>query len=256
MSSTTDYMALPESPSKTPAPKDHYILDGFETKELSAAIRKSVLYPLIREMEYKFKLKVIKSWSTVMTRMDGVSEVESEFLLAYPSGFCVGKISVDTDNIRKGNSTAVQYCFRSPYRVKARGKTLKDKESTKSEKVSVLVKTLISKKMVISEQDLTLTKIKRSTYQAQSVLDKCFKKPYVSNSIDDNDMRFLLANYFGEKADSEWLSMNQIKCKKLLDEYKKQDKMVAKQKALQGAIVKIHAEVIMFRLNNPGAEGS
>jgi hypothetical protein len=33
-------------------------------------------------------------------------------------------------------------------------------------------------------------------------------------------------------------------------------KMVAKQKALQGAIVKIHTEVIMFRLNNPGAEGS
>ena len=87
MSSTTDYMALVDYTNKPPAPKDHYILDGFETEELTAAIRKSILYPLIREMEYKFKLKVIKSWATVMTRMDGVSEVESEFLLAYPQWF-------------------------------------------------------------------------------------------------------------------------------------------------------------------------
>lgn len=231
MNSTTDYMALPESTSKTLAPKDHYILDGFETEELTAAIRKSILYPLIREMEYKFKLKVIKSWSTVMTRMDGVSEVESEFLLAYPSGFCVGKISVDTSNIKKGKSAAMQYCFRSPYRVKARGKTLVDKESTKSEKISVLVKTLVSKKMVISEQELIQRKIKRNVIEAQDTLTKCFKKPHVYNNLDDNDLRLLLANFLGEEADSEWLSINQTKCKELFDKYKKQDRMVTKQKA-------------------------
>ena len=227
---TMDYMALPESTSKTLVPKDHYILDGFETEELSAAIRKSVLYPLIREMEFKFKLKVIKSWSTVMTRMDGVSEVESEFLLAYPSGFCVGKISVDTSNIKKGNSTAMQYCFRSPYRIKARGKTLADKESTKSEKVSVLVKTLVSKKMVISEHELIQRKIKRNVIEAQDTLTNCFKKPYVHNDLNDNDLRLLLASWLGEEADSEWLSINQTKCKELFDKYKKQDRMVTKQR--------------------------
>lgn len=228
---TTDYTALVDYTNKPPAPKDHYILDGFETEELSAAIRKSILYPLIREMEYKFKLKVIKSWSTVMTRMDGVSEVESEFLLAYPSGFCVGKISVDTSNIKQGKSAAMQYCFRSPYKIKARGKTLVDKESTKSEKISVLVKTLVSKKMVISEQELIQRKIKRNVIEAQDTLTKCFKKPHVYNNLDDNDLRLLLANFLGEEADSEWLSINQTKCKELFDKYKKQDRMVTKQKA-------------------------
>ena len=228
---TTDYTALVDYTNKPPAPKDHYILDGFETEELSAAIRKSILYPLIREMEYKFKLKVIKTWATVMTRMDGVSEVEHEFLLAYPSGFCVGKISVDTSNIKKGKSAAMQYCFRSPYKIKARGKTLVDKESTKSEKISVLVKTLVSKKMVISEQELIQRKIKRNVIEAQDTLTKCFKKPHVYNNLDDNDLRRLLANFLGEEADSEWLSINQTKCKELFDKYKKQDRMVTKQKA-------------------------
>lgn len=181
-------------------------------------------------MEFKFKLKVIKSWSTVMTRMDGVSEVVHEFLLAYPSGFCVGKISVDTSNIKKGKSIAMQYCFRSPYKIKARGKTLLDKESTKSEKISVLVKTLVSKKMVISEQELIQKKIKKYVIEAQGALTKCFKRPYVHNDLDDNDLRRLLANFLGEVADSEWLSINQTKCKELFDKYKQQDKMVIKQK--------------------------
>lgn len=228
---TTDYTALVDYTNKPPAPKDHYILDGFETEELTAAIRKSILYPLIREMEYKFRLKVIRSWSTVMTRMDGVSEVEHEFLLAYPSGFCVGKISVDRDKINLGKSTAIQYCFRSPYRTKARGKTLKDKESTKSEKISVLVKTLVSKKMVISEQELAYLKIKKNIDPAQDTLAKCFKRPYVNNDINDNDMRILLAHFLEEKADSEWLSINQTKCKKLFDEYKNQDRMAITQRA-------------------------
>jgi hypothetical protein len=52
----------------------------------------------------------------------------------------------------------------------------------------------------------------------------------VHNDLNDNDLRLLLASWLGEEADSEWLSINQTKCKELFDKYKKQDRMVTKQR--------------------------
>ena len=101
-----------------------YIFNGCESEELEQIIRNNKAFPLIRELAFKYKLKVLKTITSNSTADGGVNFVmtKSEGAVA---GFPIGEASYITERTYKlGEEVYVDsFCYYSPYFEKSRGRT-------------------------------------------------------------------------------------------------------------------------------------
>ena len=120
-----------------------YIFNGCESEELEQAILNNKALPLIRELAFKYKLKVLKTVRASDSADGGVNFVmtKSEGIVA---GFPIGEVSYVTERSYKlGEEMFTDYfSYYSPYFEKSRGRTDRDRRTIKIQKLASLMATL------------------------------------------------------------------------------------------------------------------
>jgi hypothetical protein len=193
-----------------------YILAGFESEELEQSIRNSNASPLIRDMCFKFGLKVLAE-----AELGGSRQA---FQMCLPNGMAVGKVYT---NMNKDNK--LEYCYRTPYYKKERGSSDEDKQTLRSTKVSSLMATLSRVEAVITVDKLVGKKMGKLS-DAKDIMEKAMgNHSKTTYELSADDIHALLCSVLGETPNGNHLTIDTLKCKKVLDKYNEADRIRVKK---------------------------
>jgi hypothetical protein len=201
-----------------------FILEGFATEELVDALHNDAAFPLVRELCHKFNLKVL----TCVSRQVGDYDLTArKFQLCLSNGIAVGKAWA----VMGGSDEDAKYVYyyRSPYYVKERGRSREDKETLKSTKVSSLVATMKRVGAIPSVPVMNDKKLSR-LQDAVGLLNGAMGNSTKSSSeLSADEIQALLCAYLGETPNGNHLTIDTIKCQKVLDKYNEADRVVARR---------------------------
>lgn len=193
-----------------------YILAGFESEELEQTLRNSNAFPLVRDMCHKFGLKVLTEGE--------VGGGRQAFQMCLPNGMAVGKVYTHTNKDNK-----LEYCYRTPYYKKERGSSEEDKQTLRSTKVSSLMATLSRTDAVMSIGKLVdkkMGKLADATELVEKAMGNSGKNAY---ELSANEIHTLLCAYLGETPNGNHLTLDTLKCQKVLDKYNEADRVRVKK---------------------------
>ena len=195
-----------------------YILEGFGSDELEQGLRDSRVFPLVRDLCYKFGLKVLAE-----TDLAG----KQAFQLCLTNGMAVGKVFVrDIDN---NGSLATEYCYRTPYYRKERGSSEDDKTTLRSTKVSSLIATISRVKAIRSIDEMVAKKMGKLS-DAREIMERAMGSTHKSTSeLQADEIQALLCAFLGESPNGNHITIDTIKCKKVLDKYNEADRVRVKK---------------------------
>jgi hypothetical protein len=192
-----------------------YILDGFESEEFEQSLKASNVFPLIRDICHKFGLKVLAE-----LEIDG----KQSFQLCLTNGMAVGKVFT-----RMNGDNKLEYCYRTPYYKKERGSSNEDKETLHSTKVSSLMATLSRVKAIPSITQL-LDKKMTKLGSAREIMETAMGSNYKSTSeLQADEIQALLCAFLGETPNGNHITIDTLKCKKVLDKYVEADRVAIKK---------------------------
>lgn len=197
---------------------ERFFYEGCYNQEAGDFLRENEAYPLVRELNFKYGLKVL---TKVESQLGAKWQPVPAFLLVDKTGLAsctVGVIKTDDDKR--------EYCYRSPYYQKQRGENRQDKETIRSQKISSLMATL--KRQEAVPHDLMARKAElatNATGQLQSALGSSNKY----HGLSPDEVHVLLAHYLGVTTDQKLVDLDSVKCKIELDKLNEADR-VAKLK--------------------------
>lgn len=195
-----------------------YILEGFGNDELEQTLRDSRVFPLVRDLCYKFGLKVLAE-----TDLAG----KQAFQLCLTNGMTVGKAYVR--DIDVNDSLTTEYCYRSPYYRKERGRDDEDKTTLRSTKVSSLIAT-IGRVKAIPDIPKLLDKKMNKLSDAIEIMERKMGSTFKSTSeLQADEIQALLCAFLGESPNGNHITIDTIKCKKVLDKYNEADRVRVKK---------------------------
>jgi hypothetical protein len=197
-----------------------YILDGFDSEGLEQSLKSSDAFPLVRDLCHKFGLKVLAE-----TELGGAGgHGKQAFQLCHPNGMTVGKVFTRTNDDSK-----LEYCYRTPYYRKDRGRSNEDKETLHSTKVSSLIAT-ISRVKAIPSIDRLVEKKTTKLSSAMDIMEKAMGNTHKSCSeLQADEIQALLCAVLGETPNGNHITIDTIKCKKVLDKYNEVDRIRVKK---------------------------
>ena len=192
-----------------------YILDGFEGEEFEQSLKASDVFPLIRDICHKFNLRVL-------------AEIElggrQSFQLCLTNGMAVGKAFA-----RLNDDGNVEYCYRTPYYRKERGRSNDDKETLHSTKVSSLIATLSRVKAIPLVSTLIQKKMSRLR-DAKDLMEKAMgDSGKTTYELTPDEIQALLCSFLGETPNGNHITIDTLKCKKVLDKYNEADRIRVKK---------------------------
>lgn len=195
-----------------------YILEGFGSDELEQSLKNSRVFPLVRDLCHKFGLKVLAE-----TNLAG----KQAFQLCLTNGMAVGKAYVR--DIDVNDSLTTEYCYRSPYYRKERGRDEDDKTTLRSTKVSSLIAT-INRVKAIPDIPKLLDKKMGKLSDAIGLMERKMGSTYKSTSeLQADEIQALLCAFLGESPNGNHITIDTIKCKKVLDKYNEADRVRVKK---------------------------
>lgn len=195
-----------------------YFLDGFGSEEELNELLASDTLPLVRELQFKYGLKVMgKVVNVTYPQTD-----KDSYMMCYPNGLAVGKVW--TTKVGGVNNDQLEYCFRTPYYAKSRGQDQNDRESVRSVKLSSLMATLKRQNIVKSKKELTDMKV-RQVKNGVGNLRKAMGDSQKQNSFTADEVHVMLATLLGESTDGIPVALDLSKCKNILDNYKEADRI-------------------------------
>ena len=195
-----------------------YILEGFGSDELEQGLKDSRVFPLVRDLCYKFGLKVLAE-----TDLAG----KQAFQLCLTNGMAVGKAYVR--DIDVNDSLTTEYCYRSPYYRKERGRDEEDKTTLRSTKVSSLIAT-IGRVKAIPDIPKLLGKKMGKLSDAIEIMERKMGSTHKSTSeLQADEIQALLCAFLGESPNGNHITIDTIKCKKVLDKYNEADRVRVKK---------------------------
>jgi hypothetical protein len=184
---------------------ERFFLENFHDEVTYQELYNSPLFPLVRELQFKFGLKAIRN-------------VAGAWLLSHSNGIAVGKVFLRQ---KDGKS---EYCFRTPFYTKERGNSREDKETIRSGKISSLVATLSRCKIIPAAIDMETRKAKQ-VGTAQDILKKSLGESRKISEFSADETHALLLMALGRSPNSEWVKVDQNKCQAVLDKYEEADKV-------------------------------
>ena len=197
---------------------DRYFLEGFGSEDELNALLASDVLPLVRELQFKYGLKVMGK----VMNVGYPQEDKDSYMMCHPNGLAVGKVWTTTSG--GVNNDQLEYCFRTPHYSKSRGSDQADRETIRSTKLSSLMAVLKRQAAVRSKKDLTDNKVKivksgvYNLRRAMGVSDK-------QNNFTPNEIHAMLATLLGESTDGIPVALDLNKCKNTLDIYKEADRI-------------------------------
>jgi hypothetical protein len=186
-----------------------FFLDGFGSEEELATLKASDVFPLVRELEFKYGLKVLRR-ANMLDR--------SPYQLCNKNGIAVAKVWA-----QKNDEGRLDFCYRSPYYQKDRGRDLADKQTIHSVKVSSMMAALTRHDVVPKDDELVSKKV-AGTKTAMNLMRSALGDSRKDVEFSADEIQALLLRLLGEP-DSDGLSVNIDKCKNILDKYKNIDRI-------------------------------
>lgn len=195
-----------------------YYLDGFGTEDELNELLASDVLPLVRELQFKYGLKVMGKVMNV-----GYPQTDKDsYMMCYPNGLAVGKVWTTKEG--GANNDQLEFCFRTPHYAKSRGSDQNDRETIRSTKLSSLMAVLKRQGVVRDKKSIMDNKVKlvrngvHALRKAMGISDK-------QNSFTPDEIHAMLATLLGESTDSLSVPLDLNKCKNQLDIYKEADRI-------------------------------
>jgi hypothetical protein len=199
-----------------------YIFNGCESEELERVILNNKALPLIRELAFKYKLKVLKTVRTNDAADGNVNFVmtKSEGTVA---GFPIGEVSYITERSYKlGEEMFTDYfSYYSPYFKKTRGRTDRDRRTIKIKKLASLMATIKKMEAIptdIDIQNLQVDSMRDGYRRAAASMGRVNRETL----LETKHIELLVKNVInGVPVTTDILEI----CKRQLDIYDKADKI-------------------------------
>jgi hypothetical protein len=191
-----------------------FFLDGFGSEEELATLKAADVFPLVRELQFKHGLKVLRA-ARIGTNQGGWGEA---YQLCSKTGIAVAKVWTE-----KNDDGRLEFCYRSPYYQKERGRNVNEKSTIHSVKVSSMMASLTRHNVVPKDETLTNKKV-AGTKTAMSLMRQAIGDSTKRNDLTANEVHALIAKVLGEP-DSDHLLVDLHKCKNILDKYKEVDRI-------------------------------
>ena len=192
---------------------------GDSLEEMDKTLKESICFPLVREIEFKYGLKVYK-----------ISN--DHFYLCYPNGLPCGTVSAKRGkewDLHKGTHVEHwEYQFKTPYYKKARTSPNSDKHTVSSKKISTLMGT-IQRQKVIKDVTAIFKNYKNQIAYAKEIMVDSFGRSNKYESVSMDAIHALVAHALGENPNSYGLSLDLHLCKILLDKFNKADSIKAEK---------------------------
>lgn len=201
---------------------ERFFYEGYRDEEAYEVLKSSPVFPLVRELEFKYGLKVLRR-----TQISASHGYVTAWQLVHKNGIAVCKVFTDNNGGKNGNQ--LEYCYRSPFYRKERGESNADKETIRSVKISSLMATLTRQNVVPSVSDMTDKKV-RNVSDAMELMKRALGNSHKSNDFTPHEVHALLLMALGKSPNSDWVKIDQNKCQEALDKYEEADRL-AKVKA-------------------------
>lgn len=196
---------------------ERFFLDGYHDEEAYEVLKSSNIFPLVRELEFKYGLKVLRR-----SQIHTGHQFETAWQLAYKNGIAVCKVYAHNRGGKDGNQ--LEYCYRSPFYRKERGESSGDKETIRSVKISSLMATLTRQNVVPKVEDMVSKKL-RNVGSAMDVMNRSFGNSYKNSDFGSDEIHALLLMALGKSPNSEWVKVDQNKCQETLDKFEEADRL-------------------------------
>jgi hypothetical protein len=184
---------------------EKYFIEGFGSAEMYENLKASKIFPLVRELQFTYGLKIYKD----------VGSSES-YMMSHPNGFAVCQVWYDHDH--------TQYNYRSPWYSKQRGSSRADKETISSVKISSLMATLKRMEAVPDQAKTTHTYVRRLT-DAVNKFRSGIGNHTKDHGLTGNEIHALMLMALGKSPNSDWVQIDQNKCQIILDKFEEADKI-------------------------------
>lgn len=201
---------------------DRFFYEGYQDEEAYGVLKSSPVFPLVRELEFKYGLKVLRR-----TQLNTGWGVDTAWQMVHKNGIAVCKVFTTQQGGKNGDQ--LEYCYRSPFYVKERGDSRQDKETIRSIKISSLMATLTRQDVVPLAGDMVGKKLK-NTREAMSTMKRALGNSNKQVELVANEVHALLLMALGKSPNSDWVKIDQNKCIETLDKYEEADRL-AKVKA-------------------------
>jgi hypothetical protein len=201
---------------------DRFFYAGYQDEEAYEVLKASPVFPLVRELEFKYGLKVLRR-----AQLNTGSGIDTAWQMVHKNGIAVCKVFTTQQGGKEGNQ--LEYCYRSPFYVKERGDSRQDKETIRSIKISSLMATLTRQDVVPLVGDMVGKKIK-NVREGMEIMKRALGNSNKSNEFTSNEIHALLLMALGKSPNSEWVKVDQNKCQDTLDKMEEADRL-AKVKA-------------------------
>lgn len=185
---------------------ERFFVDGFGSVDAGINLRASNCFPLVRDLNFKYGLKVIKA-------------EKDTYVMGYDNGFSVCRVSkginTNGDNV---------FSYRSPWARKQRGTTSEERETVYSAKVSSLMATLKRMDCVPEANDLA-TKYAGRMCDGIEQLRKGLGNHSKNDvpSLTGDELHAILLMALGKSPNSDWVRIDQNKCQTILDKFEEKD---------------------------------
>ena len=185
---------------------EKYFLEGFGGEESYEELKVSKIFPLVRELQFTYGLKVCGH----------MGKPSGGYMMCHPNGFAVGNVWYDNDE--------TQFKYRSPWYRKQRGSSAQDRETVGSVKISSLMATLKRMEAVPAMEKTTHNYVRRLT-DAVSRLRRELGDHNKEHGLTGDEVHSLLLTALGKSPNSKWVKVDQNKCQLILDKFEEADKI-------------------------------
>ena len=193
---------------------ERFFYEGCYNQQASDYLKDNEAYPLVRELNFKYGLKVL---TKVDSQLGSNYQTTPAFLLVNNHG-----MALCTVGVLKTEDGKPEYCYRSPYYLKLRGENRHDKETIRSKKISSLMATL--KRQSVVPNDLMARKAELAT-NATTQLQQALGSSRKYHELDSSEVQALLAHYLGVTTNQKLVDLDIDKCKIELDKLNEADRV-------------------------------
>lgn len=196
---------------------ERFFYDGYHDEQAYEVLKSSPVFPLVRELEFKYGLKVLRR-----TQISSGHGLETAWQLVHKNGIAVCKVYTHNGGGKNGNQ--LEYCYRSPFYRKERGESNADKETVRSVKISSLMASLTRQKVIPSVGDMEKKKL-RNISEAQSIMNRALGNSAKYTDFNANEIHALLLMALGRSPNNDWVKIDQNKCIETLDKMEEADRL-------------------------------
>ena len=205
---------------------ERFMLDGHRDPEVYEQLTRSDLFPLVRDMEFKFGLKVLKKGTL---RGVGSGNSRDSWVLAHKNGFAIGEVYVDQVWDPRKSTHVDSFMYYTPYYSKDRGRSSAERNTIQSKKMSSLITAISKYSAVPTMQRHTLTFVNR-TPEAAKLMMRSLGNDAKHHDLTPSEVQGLLSAYLGESTNENSAYLDKNKCQNILDKYKEADKIMEQKK--------------------------